>query len=74
MTKPDTTHWSNYWTTDQAAECLSYGPIDEGTPGLELYKALWNDIGPDLPLADNWSKLSKDQQALLDAAYEKEYE
>ena len=65
-------HWSNYWTTDQAAECLSYGRID--TPeGLAIYQLLWNDIGPGLPLADNWGKLSEAQQEALDAGYAKEY-
>lgn len=65
-------HWSHHWTTDQAAECLPYKPVSS-EEGVELYKLLWNEIGPDLPLHEHWGKLTEAQQDMLDKAYVEEY-
>jgi hypothetical protein len=70
-------HWSHYWTTDQAAECLSYfkhETFGEFTDEHNaLYSKLWNDVGPGKSLADNWGALTEAEQVELDAAYAREY-
>ena len=72
QTKAPEGHWSENWTTDEAAECLSYGGMST-QEGIEICRLLWNDIGPGESLADHWGELTEAQQVKLDAAYEAEY-
>ena len=70
-------HWSEYYTTDEAAECLSYfkAPVfgDTTPENAALYSLLWNDIGPGLRLNKHWGKLSNAQQVELTAAFNREH-
>ncbi|AUR85934.1 hypothetical protein NVP1081O_199 [Vibrio phage 1.081.O._10N.286.52.C2] len=71
-------HWSQYYTADQAAECLSYFPHSEfgkTTPErAALSSKLWNDIGPEQPLHEHWGVLTEAEQKELETAYINEYE
>lgn len=70
-------HWSQHWSTDEAAECLPFYRAEkfgEETPEMiALYSKLWNDIGPGMVLSDHWGKLTAEEQAELDKAYAKEH-